>query len=97
LTLVALHGWLAVHGAGMRAMYADFGGKLPVATRLVISSAWLWGVPVVGFGMVSFLIIRRPQALAVYVGIAVILFVTALATYQLMEAPLTELAGKLAE
>src|SRR3569623_446375 len=49
--------------------YRDFGGvDLPAMTRLTISTPWQLGVPVVGVGLISALVLRRPRPLWPYVA-----------------------------
>ena len=84
---------LSVNFAGM---YRDFGGvDLPAMTRLTISTPWQLGVPVVGVGLISALVVRRPRPLWTYVAVALLLAAAAACTYWYPSAPIHELAGNI--
>ena len=84
---------LSVNFAGM---YRDLGGAdLPAMTRLTISTPWQLGVPVVGVGLISALVLRRPRGLWIYVAVAVVLAAAAACTYWYPSAPIHALADNL--
>ena len=91
---IAVHFWLAVVFDGMRRTYADFGGSIPASTRLVLSATWRWGIP--GAGIVALLLVsRRARGAWPYGALAIVLVLTAVATYLLAQAPLYALAGNI--
>ena len=87
---------LAAELADLAGMYRDFGDvALPLATRITLHPAWLWGAPLLGVAAVAALLAKRPRAIAVYVIVAVALAVAAVATYYFPRAPLFALAGNI--
>jgi hypothetical protein len=77
-------------------MYRDFGDvKLPLLTRITIHPAWMWGTPLLGVAAVSALLVKRPRSYAIYVAVAVVLTVVAVATYWFPRAPIYALAGNI--
>jgi hypothetical protein len=92
---IAVHLWLAVLFDGMRHTYADFGGSIPASTRLVLSATWRWGIPGAGVVALSLLVSRRARSAWPYGVLAIVLVLTAVATYLLAEAPLYALAGNI--
>lgn len=88
-----VHIYLAVVLESMRAMYADFGGELPVFTRVVLSPHWRMGVPAVGAFALLFLVQRRSRRLISYLLLAVALSFTVTATWYFAHAPVRDLAG----
>jgi hypothetical protein len=87
---------LAYELAAFREMYREMGsGRLPAGTRMVLTSAWRWGVPAAGLAMVAGLIVVRPRRAWPYVAIALVMVVTAIATWYLARSPVYELAGNI--
>ncbi len=85
-------------GGTYRDMYRDFGSvTLPALTRLVVSTAWLVSVPVLGATALVALVWRRPRALVSYVVVAVALVATVTLTWFYLDAPMRELAGNIKE
>jgi hypothetical protein len=76
-------------------MYKDFGGQLPAATRLVLTSGWRLGLPGVGAAAIAALIVRRPRASWPYVVVALVIVAATLATWWFARMPLYELAGNI--
>jgi hypothetical protein len=95
ISALLVHVWLAVELRSMREMYKDFGGTLPLLTRLSIAPAWLVGAPALATIALVFLIGKRPRRLAGYVGLAALLVATAAGTYWFAQAPIRELAGNI--
>jgi hypothetical protein len=89
--------WLAVALAGMRGMYADFGGRVPAITALAVSAAWRWGGAAAGLLAVGALGWRRPKRATAYVLVAALLGAAVVATWWWSQAPLRELAGNIGE
>lgn len=95
LTVIVVQALAAYELAPMRGMYRDFGGTVPLATRIVLSPAWLWGVPAAGAVLVSALIAFRPRSVWAYVAYAVVMIGIAIATWWIARMPLYELAGNI--
>jgi len=87
--------FLAWELASFREMYKDFGGTLPAATKIVLTSGWRLGVPVVSAIAIVALIVRRPRIAWPYLAAALVIVAATLATWWLARAPLYELAGNI--
>ena len=85
--------FLAWELASFREMYKDLGGQLPAATRLVLTSAWRWGVPAAGLVAIVVLVVRRPRAAWPYLVVALVIVAATFATWWLARMPVYELAG----
>ena len=90
---LALQTWLAVQLAPMRAMYAEFSARLPLATEIAISPAWRYGA---AFGILALLVLaiakrNSKPTLAVIAGTVGVVCVAA--TYVVAQWPIFELAG----
>ena len=85
--------WLAIELAPMRHMYRDFGTALPSSTALIVSPAWLWGVPVAAFVAIGLLLARRPRARALYFATAALVIAVDVVTWERAQAPLREVAA----
>jgi hypothetical protein len=94
-TAMLLHVWLAFQLAGARGMYADFGGELPVMTRLVIDPVWLWSVPGIAASGLVVLVVKRPRGLTPYALAAAVLAATVFVTWYFAHAPIRQLADNL--
>ena len=79
------------------AMYRDFNSsvQLPLATRITIHPAWMWGTPLLGVAAVATLLVKRPRRLALYIVTAIILVAIGAATYWYPRAPIYALAGNI--
>jgi hypothetical protein len=94
--VVLVHLLLAAELADLAGMYRDFGDvQLPLSARITLHPAWLWGAPLLSVAAVAALLVKRPRAIAVYVVVAVVLAVAAIATYYFPRAPLFALAGNI--
>ncbi len=88
--------WFAVVLASYRQMYADMEvTDLPAMTRLVISPAWLWGVPIVVLAAVGALIFVRPRRLGPYIATATLVIATTCTTWWFAQKPVNDLAGEI--
>ena len=68
---------------------------MPAATRLVLSGAWRWGIPVAGAVIIAALVAVRPRSSWPYVALAVVMLAIAIATWYLARLPVYELAGNI--
>jgi hypothetical protein len=72
----------------------DFGADVvPGIFKLVVSSAWRWGVPAASAALLALVIARRPRALWPYLALAVGLAVAVAVSWFGAHAPITALAG----
>ena len=92
---IGLHAWLATSFGELRAFYADLPADLPVATRLVLSPVWCWGVPVAGAIMLAVVVALRPRSRLPYALLAIIVLAALAITHHYAWAPLHELSAKL--
>jgi hypothetical protein len=90
---VLVHVWFAVLLGPLRETYADVGeaGRIPGLTLIVVSPAWLWGMPVIAAALVCGLWLKRPRRLGPYVACAVMVATTLAATWVLSQTPLEQL------
>ncbi len=96
MAAIAVHLALVAMGGNLGAMYRDFGTlELPLMTRVALSDAWRFGVPLVGGVAIGMLIVRRPRSFALYVAIAVALVAATAITWWYPTAPLHALAGNI--
>jgi len=80
----------------LASMYRDFGKvALPLATRITIHPAWMWGTPLFGAAAVAALLVRRPRSIAFYVVVAVLLVAILGLTFWYPRAPIYALAGNI--
>ena len=77
---------------GMREVYGSLGTEIPVTTRITLSLAWMWGVPVACALAVAALLTFRPGSLVPYVVVAGAFVAALLATWHFPSAPFRELA-----
>jgi hypothetical protein len=94
LAAVLIHVALTAIG-NWQALYQEYSKPLPVLTRLTISTAWRFGVPLVGGAAIAVLILRRPKPLALYYGLAIVLALAAAMTWWFPSQPIYELAGNI--
>ena len=96
LAAVAVHLVLVIFAGDWGAVYKDMGSQtLPLLTRVALSPAWQYGVPLVGGVVIGTLILRRPKLLAIYVAVALALGAATFITWWYPTAPLRELAGNI--
>jgi hypothetical protein len=95
LAALAIHLALVSMGGDWAAAYKDLGRTLPLLTRVALSPIWRAGVPLVGGALMAALIVRRPQATAFYVALAVALGIAAAMTWWFPTLPIYELAGNI--
>lgn len=105
VALLLAQAYLVRFGMMLRGMFGFSGrsdfftspGDLPSATRLVLSRAWLFGVPAVGAIAVALLVWRRPRAVWPYLLVMLVLAAAAGGTWYFADAPISELAGTIRE
>lgn len=95
LAVVIVQAFLSYELGSMRDMYRDFGSAIPMATRVVVSGAWRWGVPVAGAVLVSALIAFRPKSVWAYIAFALVMTAVAITTWCIARMPIYELAGNI--
>lgn len=96
IAAVAVHLALVVLDGNLSAMYRDLGTvQLPLMTRVALSDAWRFGVPLAGGVAIGTLIIRRPRSLVFYVAVAVALGAAVAITWWYPQAPIHALAGNI--
>jgi hypothetical protein len=100
MAAVLAHVWLAVQLGPVREAYRGWGAFRPESLGgptypLVLHPGWLWGVPAAGLVALIALVVRRPRSLVAYGALAVLLVVTAIATWHLASAPFNELASNI--
>jgi hypothetical protein len=95
-SMAAVHVWFAATLGAYRGMYRDMGSEaLPFATRLVLSTAWLWSVPLVAAGVLAWLVVRRPRTIVPYAALVLALAATLGFTWYFATAPIREIAGNI--
>lgn len=81
---------------GVEGMYREFGDiHISALTKLTLSPAWLWGMPLVGAAAIVGLLIRRPRSLVLYVALAAVLAAATIMTWYYPRAPIYALAGNI--
>jgi len=95
-SLVGVYAWVLGQMSSLLDMYKDFGGaSLPRGTIYVLTSRWLWAVPIVGAGVVGWLIAKRPRSIVPYAAVVIAFSAALIATRYFAYLPITELAGNI--